>query len=416
MTERNVIPATAVKIEWNTNPTHASTDPASQRAAGWDVDEIPGSDEFNFIQTMIGDFFVWLRACLAREWTEVSEGIAATSYRDLFRVVPPTAGIADRGAAKFHVQSTATGIGNVYQLRTDGEQLYYIAGTGQAYLVIASPVDGSALDDIAIGFAPTALACDGLAIYLGGNAGNPGLRKYDREGGFLAAGGTEFGHNEIASNGVYAIGALQATNPNRITFWTVATPTEEGQANDTGPVLCVAIDADQGYTARVGNVLAWTLSTRANAWGSIIPTTTDATPVAIAADGDYVYIVTDLKTLIAGGVANLYCYSRHDGSLRWTLNVDAADLIDVAVDDRYLWVVASGGLLYQIRLGSQPGVVGRVAPAARVVTDGVHLYGTSGTDAAYLYGIHAGEPTKLFMRATGNDPNRRPFFNLAIPA
>ena len=430
MTARIPAPRDLALTNWNDDPaTYPPATPnAAKRFTGFKPLNVPvpgdgeiiTADEQNWLHGLEMQLWTWMKQFVPREWTEMSEGIAATVARQLFRVVPPATGIAALFEVKFNEQTTASTGGNVFFLCHDGERLYYVSGAGQDYLIVASPVDGAEIAEKSIGYTVPALACDGLAVYLGGNAGNPGLRKYDRDGNFDAAGGAEFGHNLLASNGVFAVGCLQATNPNRLTFWTVATPTETGQANDADPLLALAIDADQAYTAAhnavtPSHVDAWNLVTRASAWTTTLPTTVQPTPTALASDGDYVYCVTDLQTLSAGGDANLYCLNKRDGAIVWTLDVDGVDLIRISVDDHRVWVIDSAGKLYEIDK-RVPAIIAQPANCVTVDSDGVRLYCGSAAAADFLLGVFIGGlPTKTYMHASGDDSQRKPFYKRAVP-
>jgi len=422
MSEKSARPATADNIGWNTTPTNPSTDPGGAvRAAGWAKDAIPGSDEFNYLQTMWGDFLQWLESTNAREWLDVSEGIAATStFRDLFRVIPLTSlgAISDRYYELFNIANTGAS-GNPSHLCTDGEQMYYISGALDQYLIAASPLAGTEIFDVDTGIQIMSICCDGQAVYAN-TYSNSGLYVYDRDtGAYSTKGGTEYACTALRTNGEYCVGIRPNSSTSKIVFWTVATPTETGTVTIT-PLNGVAIDADQCYvggTRATYDVWAYTLSSRAVAWQVTLATSSAPTVNAIAADGDFVYVCTDRVALTAGGNANLFCLSRYDGATLWTMDVGSTVNLDYcAVDDKYLHVTDDADLTYMIKLGAPvPHVVATVADLIVQCCDGIGVGMLDAATAANFARHHVGHPTKTFMRAAADDPNRRPFHTLAVP-
>lgn len=426
MPERITRPGTADNILWNTTPFNPSNDPGpALRAAGWALNDVPGSDEFNYLQTMWGDHAQWIEFFAAREWSEIGEGVAAAGYKDLFKVTPPATGtsMSPRLSQIFSIVSTAATGGNPFSLCGDGEQLYYIAGGVGQSVIAANPANlGEIWEVTATVTSPQALEADGLYVYAsGGIAGEPGLRRINRATGAAAGnGGVEWFHQLLRSNGVYCIGIDVNSSAGKVVFYTVATPTETGTQTPTTQLYGAAIDYDQCYVGGVRNtqdIWAYTLSSRALAWSTTLPTTTAPQIEALCADGDFVYAVSDRVALTAGGNANTYCLDRVTGAVLWTLDVAAADLVLCEVDDRYLYVVDSTNDLYAIRLrAAVPGVVGlQTNVVDSLYVDGVSIYCRDGATATNVRRLAVGGPTKVYMVASGDDPSRRPFYNLSVP-
>ena len=107
----------------------------------------------------------------------------------------------------------------------------------------------------------------------------------------------------------------------------------------------------------------------------------------------------------------------------WSLDAGKDDILSLAVDDRYLYcTIVTGPLAYAYRLrmaGASPPLLFTVPsvtpglPRRIDACDGVSVCGSNGT--SQLVRAWVGGASKTFMRASGDDPNRRPFFNLAIP-
>lgn len=421
MAERNPRPANSDKIPWPAT-TYGTADPSSQRAAGWAPNEIPDNDEFNFLQKMWGEEFVWLASFATREWTTLPEGIAATSHRDLFRVVPVAIGMYSRLQQVFNVACSAATGGNPISICTDGEQIYYIGGTIAQSLIAADPNDGSEIWETSPLTQHASLCCDGYYVYAcSTSSGETGLYKINRDTGYsVSSGGTEYNCQSIITNGYYAAGIRPASSTSKLVFWTVgagaASPTETGTVTIT-PLNGLAIDADQVYvggTRATYDVWAYDLATRANQWQITLPTSTAPTVAAITADGNFVYVATDQVALTAGGNASMFCLERISGNLLWTMDLN--DLVDVAVDDRYLYAITTSDDLAMIDIHhAAPGIVAVLADVDSVVCDGVSVICHDATTTTNLQRNFSVGASKLFMRSLGDDINRRPFYTLAVP-
>jgi hypothetical protein len=365
----------------------------------------------------------YFRDSVPREWTLLTEGIAAAGWRDLFRVSPVIGGMYTRLVQLFNTASTAATGGNVTDICTDGEQIYYVSGAASQSLIAASPINGAEIWEASPVSGANGLCTDGAYVYVTStfSPAEIGLIKADRTTGALVSrGGTEYSCDALRTNGVYAVGISPASSTSKLVFWTVgvgaAAPTETGTVTIT-PLNGVAIDADQCYvggTRATYDVWAYTLSSRANAWQVTLPTAAPPTVAAIAADGDVVYVATDSVALTAGGNASLFCLERVSGTVLWTMDLN--DLTAAAVDDRYLFVIDSNDDLLQIKLRAPvPTVVATAADWSDVVCDCVSVVGIDKTTATNFMRHMLGGATKTFMKALGTDPTRRPVFTLGVP-
>jgi hypothetical protein len=449
MAERIPAPTDIAKTNWNSDGiTYPSTDPGSgKRATGYKPKDVPTSpsdgeiitaNEQNYLHGLEMQMHTWLKQFIPREWTELSEGITASSVvRQLFRVVPPNTGIRSRLVTVWTTTSVATGTLNPKSICTDGEQTYYIAGTGNKYIVAVSPVDGS---DGAGGGSPiweinphatvdvTALTCDGNYVYYVLSGTVTGLQRVDRDGTNLTTAGVTLAHNKMRANGGWVVGIAGSTGAGDLDIWVVSTMTlvatkATGSAGLTG----VAMDEDVVYVGGARNagndMWAYTLVTGAAVWSA--PLDTNVFLIRdMCADGDFVYVVTDDAVLAAGGNASLFCLNRLSGAVFWTMDI-GVNLNHVAVDDEYIYALAdSSNELYMIRRGQNgspaPGVV-KVKSSVAVATndilavDGVSVYARPSGTTTDLIRISNGGVTKTFMRAAGSDTRRRPFYTLAVP-
>ena len=432
--ERNAIPTNADDVPWGTSaipPGYPQTDPGgSVRASGWADDQIPGHDEFNWLQNLWGAFLVWLRAFAPREWSDVWEGLTETSTTgDVFRVYGDADGPPARDTSIFSVTNPATGTGLVRQTRTDGQWLFYFGGTGDAYMLAISPRDGAKKWEYPIPTgAATAIDADGQYVYYSNdNSGVLGLRVHDRtSGAFIRAGGSDYDHAQLRGNGVYVCGVSPFGASGRIDFYTGlgASVTEVFVDIASIGLQALAVDADKvyvgGLSSGAADVIAYTLSgSPANTWSANLPTTTTLPVNAIETDGNVVYVATDRGTLTAGGSANLFALSPVDGSVVWTADIGGSgvDLRKLAVDHRYIYCIDDSAEIYVcwLRAPAASLIYQDAGPWGDVCCDGVSLSGAAGGVSAIIKRAWFLNDMQEFRRANPANPNRQPFYNLAVP-
>jgi outer membrane protein assembly factor BamB len=440
MAERITQPTDADKLNWNSDGvTYPPTPPnAAKRLTGFKPKDVPAAgpgetitaDEQNWLHGLSGQMMEYFLDYLVREWNQIAQGIAATSYTDLFRVFPPVGSVMYiRLAQVFSFTGTAATGGNVTSVCGDGEQVYYISGSTSQSLIAANPNGGTEIWEASPIAGHTAICTDGLNVYAMSpfSPAELGLHVVNRTtGALINSGGVEYACQQLRANGVYCVGIAPNSGAGKVVFYTVATPTETGTVTPTTQLNGVAIDHDQCYVGGVRStydVWAYTLSTRANAWQVTLDTNAP-TVNAICADGDFVYVCTDDFVTALPGTPNrcLFCLDRLNGTILWSMDL-GADLDACAVDDDYLYVTTAGGVAYAIRLrsGMAVGSVGvvatqtNVAAAGGLYVDGMSLYCQDGAAATKLRRLATAQKTKDFMRVNGQDPARRPFYNLAIP-
>lgn len=414
------------------------TDPGgSVRATGWVSEQIPGYDEFNWLQNLWGNFLDWYHSLQIREWSDVWEGIFNTTTEDyIFRVYHSTTGLRPRGLSQFLVTSPATGGGTVNQMCTDGEGLYFYGGTGNVYINRINTVNGSQEQEIGVGTgAVSAIDADGLYLYNHNtNSGVTGLRVRDRKSlANVRNGGSYYGCDLLRSNGLWCVGISPTGYNNYLVFYTglQTTVTENAVATAATTLYSLAIDETQCYSGDgVAKVYAYTLTgTPVNNWTTTLPATTTAIVRCLAADGNVIYAGTEKLTLSgsapasqsASGDAVIWALDRITGEVLWTRDLPdvAAQVDEIAVDQGYLYcyeVQDDSLFVFNLR-APEPSLVHVVTNwgDGGIAVDGVSVAGanTAGTSLRRDWFLRRG--SQSFMRVLGQDSRRAPFFNLAIP-
>jgi len=432
MSEKYPRPTNADKVGFRTSgtPSGPSTDPGTAiRANGWANGYTLPAAELNFMQELRSDMIQWCENMSVREWTDISEGVANTSVRDLFRVGPPASGdLYSRLYLRYTTATTITGVTAPKDLHTDGEQLYYFGGTSDNYFVVADAADMSEVAEVNAGYAIVALAADGEWVwYSSSSASHTGLRRYNRDGTTPATAGTKYDYTKLASNGSKVVGISPNGDADGVDIYTAATPALDGTcAPGCGSpgLRAVAIDASQCYVGGNRNtydVWAYNLSTRAEVWKITLP---GSTPVvnSIVTDGDFVYVGTDYN----GSTGSIFCLRRTDGTLLWTINLlSSVNTDQLAVDSNYLYAIDGQATPDMYVISLRYDAVGpttapwvdiqsnKLNKTYRICCDGVSVFGAYGSTVRRL---DCGYPTRTFLRVNGDDPQRRPFYTLAMPA
>lgn len=437
MAERFPRPNNSDKLTWGASGGTKNDPGGSVRATGWAFEQIPGAFEFNWLQNLWGNFLDWFHDLKIREWSDVWEGINATTTEDyIFRVYHSTTGLRPRGLSAFLTASPATGGGTVSQMCTDGEWLYFFGGTGNAYLQRINTVDGSQEQEVAVSAgAVSALDADGLYLYNHNTTvGVAGLQVHDRSTlALLRTGGTEYACDLLRANGLWCVGVSPNSGANRLVFYTglQTTVTENTVTTAAASLTGLAIDETQCYSGdAVGNVYAYTLAgTPVNSWTTALPTTTAAVINCLAADGNAVYVGTDTRAVSVGqpysrstsGNAVVWALDRITGDPLWSRDLPStnSNCAEIAVDQGYLYCYDSQDdelCVFNLR-APEPSLVTVLSNwgVGGLAVDGVSIAGanTAGTSLRRDWFLRRG--TQSFMRVLGQDSRRAPFFNLAIP-
>jgi hypothetical protein len=451
MAERVPRPTDAANCNWASDGvTYPPSDPgAPKRATGFKPIDIPipgaggiiPANDFNYVLKLTMEMISWARDFITREWADLAEGIAETTVSQLFRVYPPTTGMRVRGSQLWLVAGTATGGGTIYHICTDGEQIYYIAGASSEYVVVAKQLDGSEIAEAAApgGDSFTALCCDGGFLYATTDAvATAGIRRLSRVDGTADTNvGSEYACSKLRANGYYAAGISPNSGNGKVVVWSdiqTGSIAEDGvYASDSANLVALAVDHENAYVGGVRgapstyDVWMIKLSDRTLIYGKTLPTTTAPAVSAIDTDGDLVFVATDRVTLSAGGSANLFILDRVLGSLVATADVPslagaAADLINVVVDDQYIYCFEDTGhdcavlKKPQIDTGnSNNAFVAYIDDLWIHAADGVSVIGVTYADQTKMARHWIAGPTKTFMKADSGDVTRRPFYTLAVP-
>lgn len=448
MTERVEQPTDAAKVGWRTNPSGETiTEPnASKRADGYVYKELVPFDELNWEMKLWGDLHLWLQAFVPREWLDLKQAIDAHAHPERFVVTRDGPGANGARGSEIFAEDSKSSYAPII-IVTDGRRIYYIDSdvAVQGINVVAwDPEDGSQLWTQAAQTFLTGLTCDGDRVYTA-DTGHAGIRTRNVSTGVtIATGGTVVGALHLVTNGAYLLGA----DGNNFHYFDISgtTPSETGSTAYGAQVNALAIDSVRAFVggaSGTGLVRAYTLSTRALDWTFNPQTTPDPNIYALVCDGDYVYVGTsrELRNAPMSTNANLWILDRINGGLIAAFDVgnNQDDIRRLTVDDRYLYATlenSSGGLhteihTFDLRAGFHSHFSGTTviestmrsienerisADEIAYCCDGVGMIGVDLVPAnkQIMRRLFHNVP-RTFQRAQGNDIDRRPFFNLAIP-
>jgi hypothetical protein len=397
----------------------------AKKDVGYDTNEIPPSQEWNWWRNFEGQLMAWLDGAHVRAFDDIAEAITATSAADVFRVVNPTAGNRWFGLSAFSV--TPTGFTAVTDGATDGEQAYFIDTA--SIIVALNPATGAEIwNKSPANTASGAIAADGRRVYVCGNGSAPGIKNVNRVTGLVdgsTVGGTPTSAGAIAANGTYAVIGSSGGALNNIYYYdiTAATPVETGTSAHGNPVGAVAVDASYVYWggARGGgfDLESNVLSTRTSNWQVTFATTGSTIISDIVTDGDLVFCGGTRVALTAGGNANLFIRDALTGAevLNADVQIGGTDpLTDLAWDGKTLWCKIGGATnrTVAVRFSPAPYVVWQSTTGWVVYdADGVGFISDDGAGKAQRF-FNMTAPVTL-QRTLGTDNNRQPFHKLAIP-
>jgi hypothetical protein len=376
----------------------------------------------------------WLKTVSPREFTTLSEAIAAVTLGDVFRVSGGDP-LKYLGEVDWSVQG-GNGANIIRDVVCDGERVYYSQFDGTRDEVFAAdPEDGS--DAWVSPITPPsvatqlAIAADGLYVYtLRTTATGVGATAwaYDPSDGSSVRGlfgGYTGNAQAIDANGVHCV--IISNSSVDIQSSVVATGAVAGSTWTRGAAAnAIAAGRNRlfvGGTRSGTDVEARDITDPSTGiWGITLPTTGAPTVNAIATDGERVYVGTDRIALSAGGNANLFVLNANPptsvGVLLYAADIvgAASDIDRLSVDDRYVVAFDSNNRSYFIdkRRGDYLGVA--LTTIHLFCADGVSYYGRD-ENAPFddLVRYYRGGVTRTFQRVDGDDPGRYPFFNLAIP-
>lgn len=404
-----------------------------RKAAGFSTTlaDRPTASEVNWLLRELTKAAAWLGAAIVRSFDEVADAFVdpEVAVGELF--------VVERSPEVFGttVDTTqgAAGAVTIEALSTDGERLFYVQGTE----VYATSLDdpGTELESVDLGGSsnPAVVeACgDFVLVLYPGVSGSPSevyfLDPDDLSSKYAGLARTlpvSTTHPSGAANGDVAAFVTGTTarivevfRPSAATSLTSAIQWGGGTS---GAIQDLAIDDRAVYGTGTANdaadeVQAWPLDGTTTAlWSASLPATA-GTPTgnAIEADGERVFVGSDRVTTAAGSNRGLWCLDRITGELLWQA-ATAADVADIAVDDRFVYALSSGDVeVFDKATGAQiESVSASGASAYSACCDGVSLLFASGSSVVRT---DRGRGSVKFQRVSGTEPGRAPFHNLATP-
>lgn len=420
----------ATELHWADGGTPNTTTMPNEgkKDDGFVLEDTPPAAEENWWRKRTGELAAYFAGAVPRVFTTLSEGITATAAGDVFRILPNVTNINTRLAEQYNKEGEGGAVA-VVAVRTDGERIYYAQGD---HLIAASPEDS---DDVDWNVQPTVgvnildLWADGFKVYV--------LLPYGANLEAILinpATGTITGSAHIASPSCTLIRAngshMVIGQGNSLLVYNnlSAVPAYLGAYDHTAAVRAAALTNSKALTsasetelAIIGgsrgtdtfDVRAVKMSDRAALWSVQLPTTAAPTINAIVSDGERCYVAFDAGT-ISGNWACVACLSELTGDFLWAAPNGNFNADLLAVDDKLLYVSSDAGNLhvYDKRTGETIGLVSGDIFVGDC--DGVSIVGHDGANNVLRH--HSGVASQTFVRVEGDDPNRRPFHNLAVPA
>jgi hypothetical protein len=433
MAERVPIPTDAAKVNWATGTTpYTTTLPdATKRDIGFQPkDESPPqvsnpgtlgetitAPVMNALFNLWGLMIAWIRDFVPREFTDLPEAIEETVPGQTFKIYPAGGNCKAVGDSIFSVSPLAGVLNNICM---DGSRIY---GWYGVYVYAYDPTNGSSVWNQS--YTPDTVTCDGGYVYA---LGCPSIevKVLDPTDGTVVRdyGTTSYDCIGSDANGYYLAGFGESANPSGLRVWRdiqTASIAQQGTYDHGGggTLRAVALDHDLAFIGGdqgLGgiDVRAITLSSGPSMsarWSIALPVTAAPTVFAICADGEYCYVSTDRQSLTAGGNATLYCIARHGGLIAWTQDL-ISDFDGICCDDRYLYVGRNGTATTYIIDKTNGQVIQADTTQSAKACDGISYAGDDTSNG--LLRSYRGGPSRQFMRADTEDPDRRPFHNSAI--
>ncbi len=415
---------------------------ASRRLNGWSnaVPDEPSPSHVNYLLREDSRLIAWIEGRLPRHFTRLDEPID-NSDMDIGRLF-----YVDRDTMTSRLDETVhtgdTG-NNISRIVTDGQYLFTSDANGDIRaFTYDDPLVASELWSVAphSGIIPHGLAADGAAVYAQwqpAGAATNNLRRLSRTSGAtthqvtLTVDTSLLG--SIDSNGDDLVGTMGTGN--RDIYIVQASDLTAGAKPGTvsnawdavsGSIDHLSIGADRvvGVGSATGTgtyqVKAWNLATGSTVWSYAFSTTVQAVYMS-AQDGEYVYVASAQRT-DSGVAMNVICLSLYDGSVIWRQDCGGDNARSIAVDDRVVWVqVVNGANMDAYALDKRNGEI--LGVEATISSGGLIQVRTACSDGLRFYSPHADDvvtherrtAARLYQKVAGDDPNRMPFYNLAVP-
>lgn len=403
---------------------------ASSRNSGWLLEQIPPSNWVNWFWRLAARAIQWMTATNVRAFTDLEDATDATIAEPLvtgevFRVDRrPGDGGSDQVAPLTEVWSIAGSASTAVRIVSDAQYVYYSQGsvlrradraTGSE---LAARDFGAQINDVAVSGAAVVLVTD--------NVGGSEAFRVDR----LTLADLANWPLEATGNGehidtnswrvVYSDTSTSIQIIDAVGGTTVASPVYGAAVYDVcvdyQRAYVVGADAGAGVQLR-----AYALSNGALDWSATIDVNPAGTAVmnAIFADGERVYIAGTTTTGVGATTWSLSAIGREDGVKIWQVDTGGTNVQHMAVDEAYVWIVNDNEELcqYDKRTGSLIKRLSHTGGLSAVDTDAdsVFISGDAGLDTKRLRRLDRGNTSKAFSIASGTNPNRRPFYKLALP-
>lgn len=417
----------------------------ARKSNGYDNLTFPVHSEMNWIFRYLADQLQWavgdndpttpLQGAIIRRFAQLTDAIAATKQNEPFWV---EAGFPDQFASANNLSELTANTTNPTSLATDGE--YVIVSSGSAVTVYAaSDLSTPIWGPTSLGATVNDVDIDGEYAWAVTNA-QAGAEVYrlNRETGATIE-TIEVGLNviAIASNGQFVtyIAANNTIYLESIPFsGTPDTFTHNDVVYDCaidGQQIYLAAETDNGGAAEVLRAFQITSpSGIALVQNWFVAGTGSQDFKRVITDGFQVYAAGDFT-----GTINLAAFRADSGALQWSATV-AFDPVALAVDHTRLYVAHNNGagLARVVQYNKRTGVasvpyfnVSSSLTFVSAVTDTITALAADGM--TFFASTNVVDPTsdqtlfrrdikrghQMYKRALGNDPNRVPFHNLAIP-
>jgi len=395
---------------------------APKRDDGFNLNEVVTYPLINWLFRLIIRTILWFKSWQIRAFSNLESAVALLSVE-----VSPEGHVFILGKSTgFEApMSTVWSLAGdksptaITAMATDGEFIYY----GQGNFLIRADRNGLKIAERDLGATVQVITADGFAVVAGtvaqagselynvdrltlaDRAGYPLLALVDIEG--LAADGVVFAVDDggvdgqlFRHSGAPFIGAL------------VHGATVRAVAIDWRYAY-VAGDVTGGFQVR-----AYNKATAALVWSVGIQ---GGTPLifCMESDGERLFI-TSTTVNDGGNLSNIRCFRIKDGVRLWrTITANGNAPSACTLDERYMYANdgTGQGYVFDKFTGDCLHEYTHAAQQNAVAADG---------DAIFMGGVESGgvgmirysrgNGTKQYIKADGDDPNRRPFFNLAIPA
>ena len=440
-------PTESDDVYWAETPSGTTvTDPGgATRLAGYPDDQIVPAAGWNWLWRAWSRIIHGILKTGPRIYPSVSEALAESStYAPVAApsqfVVYQADGLLEEHGSEAYSVTGPIALSNIGFGCVDGRRVF-VSYTLEVYAI--DPTDGST--DTAWGSsglytwgASGSISCmcsDGAYLFLANDGTVTSLKQLDATDGSILntiAVVTLSDPKDIESNG-QVVAVADGTNIHVIGTLD-GTPALVGSyAHDTGgsPVdlICCCVDHQRVYiggnraaTRDDADVRGCPLSGPGTPdWSTQIGTSATCVVNDIVTDGRMVYCAIDRDTSGDSswtGSANLVALDANSGTFRWAADVGSTvDLDGIWLDGERLWYRTSANAAGCLWIGGPTPIptMDELALTFPLGTDGDMVYVVGPGAATDIGALRTGHRGRVFRAASGVDPLRAPYHNLAIP-